>query len=165
MTQKRCEVPVFLDIKQTDVKDLWSEMDLVSAYPVFGFYLNKTGRPMVYCCSWAAAQIVHNIQVWSGQVLFISWSGKLLTVLYLHCNGLWGTTGDFTTSFLHFPLFSTTLLDLANSWCCLSTSSSVFFKFMKKRRKKLLKADFFWQWFKGRAYCIKDKVMPIFSGL
>ncbi|KAK7097793.1 alpha-N-acetylgalactosaminidase-like [Littorina saxatilis] len=36
------------------------EMDV--SYPVFGFYLNKTGRPMVYCCSWAAAQVVHGIQ-------------------------------------------------------------------------------------------------------
>ena len=29
--------------------------------------------------------------------------------------GLWGTTDDFPTSFLHFPLFSTALWDLANS--------------------------------------------------
>lgn len=37
------------------------EMDV--SYPVFGFYLNKTGRPMVYGCSWAAAQVVHNMTV------------------------------------------------------------------------------------------------------
>ena len=29
--------------------------------------------------------------------------------------GYWGTTDDFTTSFLHFSLFSTALWDLANS--------------------------------------------------
>ena len=29
--------------------------------------------------------------------------------------GRWGTTDDFTTSFLHFSLFSTALSDLANS--------------------------------------------------
>ena len=29
--------------------------------------------------------------------------------------GRWGTTDDFTTSFLHFSLFSTALWDLANS--------------------------------------------------
>ena len=35
--------------------------------------------------------------------------------LSLNCEGCWGTTGDFTTSFLHFPPFSTALLDSANS--------------------------------------------------
>ena len=38
---------------------------------------------------------------------------------YLHLSlnrgGRWGTTYDFTTSFLHFSLFSTALWDLANS--------------------------------------------------
>ena len=35
--------------------------------------------------------------------------------LSLNCKGCWGTTDDFTTSFLHFSLFSTALWDLANS--------------------------------------------------
>ena len=35
--------------------------------------------------------------------------------LALDCEGRWGTTDDFATSFLHFPLFSTALWDLANS--------------------------------------------------
>ena len=35
--------------------------------------------------------------------------------LSLSCQGRWGTTDDFTTSFLHFPLFSTAPWDLANS--------------------------------------------------
>ena len=39
--------------------------------------------------------------------------------LHLHRSlddgGRWGTTDDFTTSFLHFSLFSTALWDLANS--------------------------------------------------
>ena len=44
--------------------------------------------------------------------------------------GLWGTTDDFATSFLHFSLFSTALWDLPHSrlsipWCCLPTSSFV----------------------------------------
>ena len=44
--------------------------------------------------------------------------------------GRWGTTDDFATSFLHFPLFSTALWDLANSrpvhsLMLSSTSSSV----------------------------------------
>ena len=33
----------------------------------------------------------------------------------LKCEGRLGTTGDFATSFLYFPLFSTALLDLVNS--------------------------------------------------
>ena len=35
--------------------------------------------------------------------------------LSLNCEGCWGTTGDFTTSFLNFSLFPTALWDLANS--------------------------------------------------
>ena len=35
--------------------------------------------------------------------------------LSLNREGRWGTTDDFGTSFLHFPLFSTVLWDLANS--------------------------------------------------
>ena len=42
---------------------LHRDLFYVSAYPVFGFFLNQTGRPMVYCCSWAAAQVVHDIKV------------------------------------------------------------------------------------------------------
>ena len=33
----------------------------------------------------------------------------------LNCEGRWGTTDDFTTSFLHCSLFSTALWDLPNS--------------------------------------------------
>ena len=35
--------------------------------------------------------------------------------LSLNREGRWGITDDFTASFLHFSLFSTALLDLANS--------------------------------------------------
>ena len=31
-----------------------------TGYPEFGRYLNLTGRPMVYSCSWPAYQIGHN---------------------------------------------------------------------------------------------------------
>ena len=34
---------------------------------------------------------------------------------FLNREGRWGTTDDFATSFLHFPLFSTALWDLPNS--------------------------------------------------
>ena len=35
--------------------------------------------------------------------------------LFLNREGRWGTTDDFTTSFLHFPLFSTAVCDMPNS--------------------------------------------------
>ena len=35
--------------------------------------------------------------------------------LYPNCEGRWSTTDDFTTSFLHFSLFSAALWDSANS--------------------------------------------------
>ena len=35
--------------------------------------------------------------------------------LSLNREGRWGTTDDFTTSFLYFPLLTTALWDLANS--------------------------------------------------
>ena len=48
--------------------------------------------------------------------------------LSLKREGCWGTTDDFTTSFLHFSLFSTVLRDLANSRPVhsLMTSSHLF---------------------------------------
>ena len=39
----------------------------------------------------------------------------LILHLSLNREGRWGTTDDFTTSFLHFALFSTALWNLANS--------------------------------------------------
>ena len=44
-----------------------------------------------------------------------NWSDQTHHHLSHNREGLWGTTDDFTTSFLHFYLFSTALLDLANS--------------------------------------------------
>ena len=35
--------------------------------------------------------------------------------LFLNCEGRWGTTDDFATSFIHSSLFSTALWDLPNS--------------------------------------------------
>ena len=40
---------------------------------------------------------------------------SLSSQLSLNREGRWGTIDDFITSFLHFPLFSTALWDLANS--------------------------------------------------
>ena len=38
--------------------------------------------------------------------------------LSLNCEGRWGTTDDFETSFLHFSLFSTALWDLGERQAC-----------------------------------------------
>ena len=42
-------------------------------------------------------------------------SSHHLIIISLNREGRWSTTDDFTTSFLHFSLFSTALWDLANS--------------------------------------------------
>ena len=51
--------------------------------------------------------------------VLIWFQSKALSFLHFHlsfsCGGVWGTTDDFATSFLHFSLFSTALWDLANS--------------------------------------------------
>ena len=62
----------------------------------------------------------------------------------LNCEGSWGTTEDFTTSFLLFSLFSTALWDLAGlfiPWCCLLTPSSVCLVFFPL---SLCLARWFW---------------------
>lgn len=33
-------------------------------YPEFGYHLNRTGRPMIYSCSWPVYQIYAGMQVW-----------------------------------------------------------------------------------------------------
>ena len=52
--------------------------------------------------------------------------------LSLNCKGHWGTTDDFTTSFLHFSLFYN---------CCLPTSSSAYLVFFPH---SLCRARWFW---------------------
>ena len=74
---------------------------------------------------------------------------SLISQISLNRKGSWGTTDDFSTSFLHFFLFSTALWDLANSrpvhpWCCLPTSSSVclvFFPFTVPCKMVLARPD------------------------
>jgi alpha-N-acetylgalactosaminidase len=38
-------------------------LSFVTGYPEFGFHLNRTGRPMVYSCSWPVYQIYSGISV------------------------------------------------------------------------------------------------------
>ena len=47
--------------------------------------------------------------------IIISWSHHHHHHLSLNCKGHWGTRDDFTTSLLHFSLFTTASWDLANS--------------------------------------------------
>ena len=63
-----------------------------------------------------------------------------------NCEGRWGTTDDFVTSFLHFSLFSTALWDLptsrpVHSLMLFSTSSSVCLLFVPL---SLCLARWFW---------------------
>ena len=37
--------------------------DMDKGYPEFGFYLNQTGRPMVYACSWPVYQTYSGMTV------------------------------------------------------------------------------------------------------
>ena len=54
--------------------------------------------------------------VYSDTVLVTLFPLSLISShLSLNREDRWGTTDDFATSFLHFPLFSTALWDLANS--------------------------------------------------
>ena len=69
-----------------------------------------------------------------------------LSHLSPNCEGCWGTTDYFATSFLHLSLFSTALWVLANSrpsipWCCPPTSSSVCIVFFPL---SLCLARWFW---------------------
>ena len=65
-----------------------------------------------------------------SKVSFFNLATHLITIFYLFLNreGRWGTTDDFATSSLHFFLFSTALLDWANSKPvhCLMLSSDLF---------------------------------------
>ena len=75
-------------------------------------------------------------------------SHRISSHLSLNREGRLGTTDDFATSFLRFPLFSSALWDLPNSrpvhsamLCCLPTSSSVCLVFFPL---SLYLARWFW---------------------
>lgn len=46
-----------------------------TGYPEFGYHLNRTGRPMIYSCSWPVYQIYAGMQV------------KIFFMLVLFCLG------------------------------------------------------------------------------
>ena len=58
-------------------------------------------------CMWFSAQSQKASSVFPEHFLHLH--------LFLNCRGHWGSTDDFTTSSLHFSLFSTALWDFANS--------------------------------------------------
>ena len=45
--------------------------DMDKGYPEFGFYLNRTGRPMVYACSWPVYQTYSGMTVSKDYQIFI----------------------------------------------------------------------------------------------
>ena len=60
---------------------------------------------LTQCCKLACLSVMYKV---TNQL-------TLSSHLSLNCEGCWGSTGDFTTSFLHFSLLSTAIWDLACS--------------------------------------------------
>lgn len=61
---------------------------LCTGYPEFGWHLNRTGRQMIYSCSWPVYQIYSGMQVclsqyhrYTLQESLISWSGDLVDMI------------------------------------------------------------------------------------
>ena len=67
-------------------------------------------------CSFCVTIYWYGYSILIHSVVSVSSGAKLSSAqLSLNCDGHWGTKDDFTTSFLHFSLFSTALWDLENS--------------------------------------------------
>ena len=68
-------------------------------------------------CSAATQYLLTSPHLTSSRLTLSHLTSPHLTSSHLSLNhrGCWGTTDDFTTSLLHFSLFSTALWDLANS--------------------------------------------------
>lgn len=58
--------------------------DMDHGYPEFGFHLNRTGRPMIYSCSWPVYQIYAGMQ-------------PNFTSIIQHCN-MWRNFDDIQDS-------------------------------------------------------------------
>ena len=52
--------------------------DMDRGYPEFGYYLNQTGRPMIYACSWPV------YQTYSGMTVGIYINSVLLKSILNH---------------------------------------------------------------------------------
>ena len=97
-------------------------------------HILRTGWKLVFTVCWCKRLHVNNNDYENGDENFPSkysvshcrtiilmktyWAPHHHHHQSLNSEGRWGTTDDFATSFsfLHFPLFSTALLDLPNSW-------------------------------------------------
>ena len=64
--------------------------DMDRGYPEFGYYLNQTGRPMIYACSWPVYQtysgMTVNIRVFNQTIylLFKSFFDTLFNFYFPH---------------------------------------------------------------------------------
>ena len=72
--------------------------------------MSSLGHPVKYACTPSNTCNPSNKRIRSSNAKLVH-----LHHLSLHREGHWGTTDDFTTSFLRFSLFSFVLWDLANS--------------------------------------------------
>ena len=72
----------------------------------------------MFSCTWTNSRLTSGLsssQTPAGYTFGQHCGNHLYHHLFLNRGGRWGTTDDFTTSFLHFSLFSISLLKLANS--------------------------------------------------
>ena len=70
----------------------------LSTWPVMAYFLGVHFN-----------QRIHVSFFWNQTFQNVFFSLHLISHLSLNCGGCWGTTDDFTISFLHFSLFSTAL--------------------------------------------------------
>ena len=54
--------------------------DMDRGYPEFGYYLNQTGRPMIYACSWPVYQTYSGMTVIFTDRIKILFRNKLFTL-------------------------------------------------------------------------------------
>ena len=76
-------------------------------------------NPLLTGCYCQSVHPTHIARIILQVFLSMRMDQRKLVILQLHlssnCRGYWGTTDDFTTTFLHFSLFSTAIWNLANS--------------------------------------------------
>ena len=135
---------VFVNAGRLPAKTNWQGSLINDWYNVYDWWHSLWGRkwrPSPLRQQLSHLSLFSSVPGWWHQclVLWMKWKMKILCTvqhtedsnlhLSLHRKGHWGTTDGFTTSFLHFSLFSTALWHLAHSRPVhsLTLSSHLFF--------------------------------------
>ena len=111
----------------------------------YGLFIQKAFNVLVVVNHWRQNFCSNEVQIRRTQIALPHHHHHQ----FLNHKGRRGTEEDFTTSFLHFSLFSIALWDLANfsvsiTWCCLPISSSVCLFFFLPPPPSLCLARWFW---------------------